>query len=160
MPNLHTLTRGFQLSIRAAVAAGLSLALAQFLELQYPIYAVIAAIIVTELSPSESRKLGLQRMAGTVVGAACGAALCTLLEPGPWAIGFSIMTAMLLCHLVHLRAGAKLAGVVCGILMLTFSTGPWIYAFYRVIETMLGVAVAVLVSFVPKLIRTDSTGHS
>jgi len=160
MPNLNTLTRGFQLSIRAAMAAGLSLALAQIPDLQYPIYAVIAAIIVTELSPTESRKLGLQRMAGNVVGAACGAALCPLREPGPWAIGFGIIASMLLCHLVHLRAGAKLAGVICGIIMLTYSTGPWIYAFYRVIETMLGVGVAVLVSFVPKLIRTDSAGHS
>ena len=47
--------RGVQLAIRAAVAAGLSVAIAQLFNLQYPIYAFLTAIIVTDLTPSESR---------------------------------------------------------------------------------------------------------
>ena len=49
---------GIQLALRVSVASGLALAIAQFLELQFPIYAAIAAIIVTDLSPSESVRLG------------------------------------------------------------------------------------------------------
>src|SRR5213083_1576756 len=44
----------------------------------------------------------------------------SLLPPAAWAIAVGIFIAMLICHLVQLRAGAKLAGYVCGIVMLTF----------------------------------------
>jgi hypothetical protein len=48
-----------QLSLRATVAAVLSLIAAMWLGLDYPIYAFIAAVIVTDLKPGMSQKLGL-----------------------------------------------------------------------------------------------------
>jgi uncharacterized membrane protein YccC len=64
---------GIQLALRAVVAAGLSVALAQLCKFEQPIYAPIAAVIVTDLSPSHISKLGLRRLVATIVGAACGA---------------------------------------------------------------------------------------
>src|SRR4051812_5645009 len=93
---------GFQLAVRASAGAGISVAVAQALGMQYPIYAFIAAVIVTDLSPVLSRQLGLRRLGATVVGAACGATLSPLLPAGAIAIGSSILAAMLLCQLVGL----------------------------------------------------------
>ena len=150
-----TLTTALQSSLRAAVSAGLAVAIAQFLELQYPLYALIAAVIVMDLSPSKTRQLALQRLAGTLLGATVGAALSYLLAPGPLAIVVSILAAMLLSYVVQLQAAAKLAGYVCGIVVLAHGAHPWSYALYRVIETLLGIAMAVLVSLVPKLMRVE-----
>jgi uncharacterized membrane protein YgaE (UPF0421/DUF939 family) len=156
--NVETFTTGVQLAVRAAAAAGLSIAIARLLGLEYPIYSFLAAVIATDLSPSQSRQLGLRRLGATVVGAACGATLSPLLAPGAWAIAIGILVAMLISQLLQAREGAKVAGYICGIVLLDHSAEPWLYAYFRLIETGLGVAAAWMVSYVPKLIRTEQSG--
>jgi uncharacterized membrane protein YgaE (UPF0421/DUF939 family) len=146
---------GLQLSVRAAVSAGLAVGIAHLLNFQYPLYALIAAVIVTDLSPAQTRQLGLQRLAGTVLGAVVGATLSYFLPPGPVTIGLSILVAMFLSYVLRLDKAAKVTGYVCGIVVLDHSTHPWSYALHRLMETVLGIAVAILISLVPKLLRGD-----
>ena len=53
------------------------------------------------------------------------------------------------------RDATKVAGYICGIVVLDYSAEPWHYAFHRLIETTLGVLVAWAISYVPKLIRME-----
>ena len=87
-------------------------------------------------------------MIGAVVGA-----LVSLAASGPWAMGFGIGVAMLLCHLVRFPDAAKVAGYVPAIVLLQFTDRPWTYAFYRFTETALGIVIAVLVSLLPKVLN-------
>ncbi len=143
------------LALRAAFGSGLSVALAQVCRLEYPIYALLAAIIVTDFSAAKTRELGLQRIVATVVGAVCGAVLDLLLRPSAWAIGVGVLLAMLICHISSVRGGAKVAGYVCGIVMLAHGAEPWSYALFRLLETTLGIVVAWLISLVPRLIQIE-----
>ena len=147
---------GIQLALRASVAAGLSLAIAQFLQLQFPIYALIAAIIVTDLSPAESIRLGWRRLVATVIGAVCGATLSIVLPATSWAIGLSILVAMFVCHLVGTPEVVRVAGYTSAIVAFSYGVDPWHYAFYRLIETGLGICVAWVISYVPKLMRAET----
>jgi uncharacterized membrane protein YgaE (UPF0421/DUF939 family) len=150
--------RGLQLSLRAAVAAAVAYALAEILELEYPIYALIAAVIVSDLSPARTRRLGVQRLIATIIGVACGIAASIALPGGIVSIAVSIMAAMLICHLLQAPDSAKVAGYVCGIVVIAYAADPWSYAFYRFVETVIGMAVAWLISLIPKLFATDSDG--
>ena len=137
------------------MAAGLAVALAQVLQLPHPIYALLAAVIVTDLSPSKTRQLGLQRLAGSVLGAAIGGVLSLVLPPGGLAVTISILFAMLITYLAGMPDAAKVAGYICGIVVLAHGAQPWPYAVYRTVETLLGIGTALLVSMVPKLLRVE-----
>jgi uncharacterized membrane protein YgaE (UPF0421/DUF939 family) len=145
----------FQLALRAGTAASASLAVAQFLGLQYPLFSAIAAVIVTDLSPRQSRKLGVVRIGATLLGAWCGVGFALLFSPSALIGGVAVAAAMVICAISGLKDGARLAGYIAAIIAFEHSGSPWGYAYFRLIETMLGVAIAWTVSFVPKIIRGE-----
>ena len=145
-----------QLSVRASLAAGLSLAVADGLGLAFPIYAMIAAVIVTDLDPAKTRRQALPRLTGTIIGASVGAVACAWLPAAPWSIALGIGVAMLACQLARMKDATKLAGYVAGIVLLEHTDDPWLYALDRLVETAIGLGVAVAVSLVPKLLRENA----
>ena len=155
--NHPTVTPAIQMSVRGAVSAALAVEIAKLLSFEFPLYALIGAIIVTELSPEKTRKAGGSRIIGSAIGASVGAAFAIFLPSNPITIGLSVAFALLFTQILGLSAAAKLAGYVCGITMLGHTDQPWIYALLRLLETTLGVAVAILVSFVPKLLKVDDS---
>ena len=132
----------------------MSYAVAQALELEFPLYAMIAAVIVTDLQPTETQKLGLRRLGGTLIGSVLGAVLSVLLPGGTLTIALGIFLSMFLTHLLRAPQAARVAGYLCAIVLLEHAADPWIYSFWRFLETVLGIVIAILVSYLPKLIRT------
>ena len=152
---IASLVPALQVSLRAALAATLSLALARLLQLEFPIYAMIAAVIVTDLQPTETQRLGLRRLGGTIIGSLLGAGLSVLLPRGVLTIAVGIFLSMFLTHLLRAPQAARVAGYLCALVLLEHASDPWIYSFWRFVETVLGIVVAMLVSLVPKLIRIE-----
>lgn len=148
----QTLTTSLQLSVRAAAAAGLAIVIAPRVGLQYPIYAVISAVVVTDLDAAKTRKLGVPRLTGTILGGAVGALGCALLPSAIWVGIAGIVVAMFLCGLMHQPDAAKIAGYVAAIVLVQHGDSPWIYGFHRTMETFLGIVLAILISLVPKLL--------
>lgn len=144
-----------QLAVRASAAAGLSVWVAQCLALAYPLYAMISAVIVTDPDPKTTREQSWRRFLATVIGAGVGALLSPVMQMRPLLIAAAILATMLLCHFCRLDGAARVAGYICGIVLLDFSAAPWAYAWHRLAETTLGIVAALLVSFVPKLYRQE-----
>jgi uncharacterized membrane protein YgaE (UPF0421/DUF939 family) len=144
-----------QMSVRAALAAGLAVTLSPLLRFQFPVHALVTAVLVTDLDARKTRTAGLSRTVGTLLGASLGATISTLFGPHVMEVGPGVLLAMLLTYLLRLPNAAKVAGYVCAIVLLNFAEDPWWYAAHRVAETALGIAAAVLVSFLPKLLGRD-----
>jgi uncharacterized membrane protein YgaE (UPF0421/DUF939 family) len=146
---------GSQLAIRAAVGAGISLAIARGLNLDTPIFALIATVIVTDRDPAETRRLAIRRVISTAIGAGCGVALAQVLGQTSWEAIIAIFFAMMLSVAVTQLGDPKIAAYLCALIIINFSANPWHYAFYRFIETVLGILVAWAISLVPKLLDIE-----
>src|SRR5215204_3495463 len=140
--------RGLQLATRSAVSATLAYSIAQALKLDYPIFALAAAVIATDLTPARSRELGFRRLVATAIGGLSGALAASMNLVGIWAVAPSILIASARAS----AQGARIAGYICGIIVLLDNgDSPWRYALFRTVETALGVLLAWGISYVPKL---------
>ena len=146
---------GGQLAVRAALAAGISLAIARALNLDSPIFALIAAVIVTDRNPAQTRKLAIRRVISTAIGALCGVALAHVLGPSSSEAAIAIFVAMMLSIAVTQLGDPKLAAYLAALIIINYGDHPWHYAFYRFVETVIGIVVAWAISLVPKLLDIE-----
>ena len=144
-----------QLAARAALGAGVSLAIARALNLETPIFALIAAVIVTDRDPAETRKLAIRRIISTAIGAVCGIALAQVLGQSSWEAIIAIFIAMMLSAAITQLGDPKIAAYLCALIIISYSDQPLHYALYRFIETVLGISVAWAISLVPKLVEIE-----
>ncbi len=144
-PFLQNLEHGLQIGVRAGLASLLAAWTALKLGMDYPIYAVISAIVVTDSSPEVTRRTGLIRLIGNVIGAALGALIGSFLGHSPLVMAAGVLFSILLCELIGLKDAAKITGYITGIVILFHGDSPWVYAFDRFIETSLGLGFAILI---------------
>lgn len=76
---VHRRRAQLALSIRVTMAALAALALAQFLHLPLPLWAVLTAVIVTQMSVGRSLKATIDYLIGTLGGAIYGGAIGVLI---------------------------------------------------------------------------------
>ncbi|AUT02673.1 hypothetical protein CLI64_21010 [Nostoc sp. CENA543] len=145
-PQGLSLTLQSRMAFKIAIASTVSLVIAQTLQWDYPFYAVIAAIIVMSSTQGSTLKLGVQRLIGTAIGAIAGAFFVILLGSNFWSLGICVFITIFLASTWKFQEAAKLAGYVSAIVILSHSQQPWVYAWHRFLETLLGIAVALVVN--------------
>ena len=137
---LHALN-GAAASIAAAgIAYGLGFA--------HPIYALAAAVIVSDTSTDQIKLLGYHRIMGNALGAVIGAVMVVALGHSVWVVGCSVFLMFFLCYRVGLSDSAKIAAYVSGIVVLEHSADPWHYALDRFLETSIGIVCAFFTTLV------------
>jgi len=138
--------------LRAAIASVLAVLVADRLHLNYPVYAVIAAIVVIDPSVEKTMQMGWLRIVATAVGAGFGFLGAHFFPGNLVVMGVLIVIMTALCSAFNFEGGAKVAAYTPALILLSFSTAPLHYSLYRLAETGIGIASGVLVSIAFELI--------
>jgi len=131
---------------KTALAAALCWWLARLLGLHDGYWGSISAIIVLQSNFGATISASRDRILGTLLGALFGFAF-TLFGTVPWNYILAVLSAMVVCGLLGLRSSSRLAGVTITIIMLVQTAGStWTVALHRVIEVILGIVVAIVIT--------------
>ena len=115
-----------------------------------PFYACIAAIICMQSSVEQSVRQGVSRVIGTCIGGLVGLAILFVDDlvgrPGLLGlmIGGGIILTMWICNLIGRPAACSIGSILVCVVILNHG-GPerYFYTLFRVMETIVGIAVAV-----------------
>lgn len=149
-----------RLSFRVAVAALLSLALAQFFQLPLPLWAVLTAVIVTQGSVGRSLKATTDYLAGTLGGVVYGGAIAMLI-PHSSEIALLAVLALAVAPLALAAAinPSLTAAPVTAIIVLLVPPGTHGTLIDSIVDRLLEVALGGGAGLVVSLLLLPSRAH-
>jgi len=140
------------LAVRVTVSAISALALAQWMHLRLPLWAVLTSLIVTQMSLGRSIKVATDYLMGTFAGVAYGGALAILIpHNSEWSLLAVLALAIApLAFIAAFKANFNVLPITAIIVLLVPSmehVSPVGSALDRVLEVTVGGAVGFVVSF-------------
>jgi uncharacterized membrane protein YccC len=149
-----------ELAVRVTVAAVLSLAVAQFAGLRLPLWAVLTAVVVTQVSVGGSLKATIDYLVGTVGGAIYGGAIAVLIPlPNEWAMLVALALAVApLAFLATVNPRLRVAPVTA-IIVLLVPTFTHATALASAIDRVFEVAVGGITGFLVSAFLLPSRAH-
>ncbi len=149
---VHHYRAQLALSFRVTIAALASLALAQAFRLPLPLWAVLTAVIVSQMSVGRSLRATIDYFAGTLGGAIYGGAIAVLL-PHASEVTLLMVLALAVAPLAFIAAinprfsTAPITAIIVLIIPTMTHVTPVASALDRIIEVALGGVTGLAVSF-------------
>ncbi|ANS74194.1 hypothetical protein AWM70_06030 [Paenibacillus yonginensis] len=137
-------------NIKTGIAICICLLIAVIFKLNSPFYAAIATIISMENTITNSFAAGRHRTMGTLVGALIGACFA-FVDPGNVLLcAIGVVIVIYVCNLLHWNKSVSIGCIVFLAVMLNLGSNganPWAYGLHRIIDTLIGISVAVAVNY-------------
>ncbi|GEK87807.1 FUSC family protein [Microbacterium aerolatum] len=111
-----------------------------------PVFAAIAALLVVQPSVNQSFAKALERSIGVIVGVVIAVLLSLLLGPQSWVVLLAIVVAMLVAWTFRASTGTGNQVAISAMLVLALGSSDPDYAVNRILETLIGVAFALVVN--------------
>jgi uncharacterized membrane protein YgaE (UPF0421/DUF939 family) len=137
-------------SIRTAIAATLSLALARLFGLPEAYWAAIATLVVMQSTLRATLLISVERIAATALGAVTGALVASYFTGNLLLFAATVFVLGLLCAAFRMEKSAyRYASVTLAIIVLIPRSNPaYIVAVHRFVEVSVGILVALAVTAV------------
>lgn len=136
-------------NLKTAIAVFICIIITRVLNIaDSPFYACIAAVICMQSSVFQTFKAGKNRMIGTFIGAFLGF-LFALINPGNALLtAVGIIVVIYICDLMKYNKSVSIACIVFIAIMVNLKDQtPFYYSIYRLIETLIGIIIALLVNY-------------
>lgn len=135
-------------NIKTAISVSICVALAHIFNREYIFYAAIASVIAMQSSVSDSFKAGKNRMKGTIVGAIIGFIFAFISPDNILLCGIGIVILIFICNFLGWNKSVTISCIVFLAIMLNLNgRTPFLYSINRIIDTFMGITVAVLVNY-------------
>jgi len=138
---------GFR-TIKTGIAVSLGMLISIFFATGDPFYVIVAAIIAMQPTVSDSWKMGLNRILGTIIGAVIGVAFAYTTPVNPITTGFGIIVIIYILNKLKWSESISIGSVVfVGIFLNEGASNHFQYALGRLFDTSIGIGVAVAVNY-------------
>ena len=137
-------------SVRTAVAATVSFAVARLVGMPEAYWAAVTTLIVMQSTLGAALTVSWKRLVGTALGALVSVLVAIYLPPGALVFGAMVLVLGLVCAVLHLdRTAYRFSSITLAIITLVARTKPaWIVATHRFIEVSLGIVVGLAITAV------------
>lgn len=113
-----------------------------------PVFAAIAALLVVQPSVNQSLAKALERTVGVIAGVVIASALGLWLGNATWVILLATVTALLVAWALRMTSGTSNQVAISALLVLALGSATPGYAGDRVLETLIGAAIGIVVNLV------------
>ncbi|MDQ3291747.1 MAG: aromatic acid exporter family protein [Bacteroidota bacterium] len=133
--------------LKTALAASLSWVVAtSLLHSEYPYFAAVAAIITVQVTVADSVNKASQRIIGIIGGVLLSMLLGQWFQVGAFSIFFIILLGMGIAKVLRMNQQIISQVAISSLLVLAFGQSKEGYAYERIIETVIGSVIAVLIN--------------
>jgi uncharacterized membrane protein YgaE (UPF0421/DUF939 family) len=135
-------------TIKTALAVSISLFLSQLLNLEYPYFVAMTAIISMDRTARLSIDMGRNRVIGTLIGALIGILFATIDQGNPWLAGIGILIIILISNKLNLPGSITVGSFVFVAIMVHISSdiSPFFYGLHRTLDSLFGALIAFVVN--------------
>ncbi|QKJ19621.1 FUSC family protein [Microbacterium hominis] len=111
-----------------------------------PVFAAIAALLVVQPSVNQSFVKAVERSIGVIAGVVIASVLGILLGSDAWVVLVATVVALVVAWVARVTPGTSNQVAISALLVLTLGTATPNYALDRVLETIIGAVIGILVN--------------
>lgn len=150
----------WKVAIKTGLSAGFALFLGLFLSSKFHrpdtiisgMWSALAAIVVQQAHLGSTYRSAWIRFLGVFIGCAMGGLFTTLLGSNPISLCLSIILTVAICSIFGLKDSVRISCLSVAVVMVLWglrpSTSPWLFGFFRFLDSCLGIGVAVIIAHV------------
>ncbi|SCY62165.1 FUSC family protein [Alkaliphilus peptidifermentans] len=134
-------------TIKTGIAVSITMLVANLLKIEYPFFALVAALIAIQPTVSDSWHSGVNRMIGTFIGAFVGVIFGIIAPINFILVGVGLILLIHIMNRLGWSESINIAGVVFLAIIVSDNSGQTIYAINRLVDTFIGISIALGVNY-------------